>query len=541
MQGDAVARAFSFLGLILVISAALTLFLPDGAEGKEVEYPSYAAVLLTYEQETGVYGNLSVGDRALFRERVITAVYHEGETIGRTTVWVGSIGAGEGLPSLNYPIDLTSDLKTDAEVRFTVLVEADPSRGNGSQKLTPLFGDGSIVILEEGRDDGPIGKEDIEVFGIKIRTNFLPEEYRTPFVRFLFVFVIWGLASAAIVGLMIIGSKLAKKTKTDLDEKVLKIISGPFFVILILYGLLISLSQLDLSSRLIEILDIAYRAVSIVVIAYIILKVFRNVLVVYLKMVSKRTETQADDVLLPVFGKIATVVIWIGAGIMFLKVFGIDITVFLGAMGIAGLVIAFAAQDTLSNFFSGIMILLDRPFKEGDWIELNGSNYQVKHIGLRSTRLLHAISNQLVTIPNNRISDHMFSNLSEPDFLGRKTVEIGVSYDNNPNKVGRILIEIANSHPDTYLDTDHTPFYRFSAFGDSSLNFSLTFWVKDFNEQWRVASEIRERIYERFEKEGIEIPFPQRVVHMGRKKGASPDIPDPRMEQRSMDMQNLNP
>jgi small-conductance mechanosensitive channel len=273
-----------------------------------------------------------------------------------------------------------------------------------------------------------------------------------------------------------------------------------------------------MDEKLIDILDMIYKAATVVLIAYISIKVFKRVILVYLKIVAQKTENQADDILAPFLGKVITVAIWIVAFVMFLRVFGIDITVFVAGMGIIGLVIAFAAQDTLSNFFAGIMILLDRPFKEGDIIMLDDAGYEVKHIGLRSTRLFHSISNQLVTIPNNKISDHLFSNLSEPDNKGRKTVEVGTGYDNDPKRIGEILMEIANSHPDTFVDDDHQPFYRFANFGDSSLNFSLTFWVKDFNDQWRVASEIRERIYERFDREGIEIPFPQRVVHMASDK-----------------------
>ena len=291
--------------------------------------------------------------------------------------------------------------------------------------------------------------------------------------------------------------------------------------------------------KLIDILDKVYRAATVVVAAYISIKVFKRIILVYLKILSKKTDTQADDILAPFLGKVITVAIWIVAFVMFLKVFDVDITVFVAGMGIIGLVIAFAAQDTLSNFFAGIMILLDRPFKEGDIIMLDGDGYEVRHIGLRSTRLFHSISNQLVTIPNNKISDHLFSNLSEPDFKGRKTVEVGVGYDHDPKKVGALLIEIANSHPDSFVDKDHQPHYRFTTFGDSSLNFTLTFWVKNFNDQWRVASELRERIYSRFASEGIEIPFPQRVVHLA--SDAPMKLKDGALKPSSVDMKNLAP
>jgi MscS family membrane protein len=291
----------------------------------------------------------------------------------------------------------------------------------------------------------------------------------------------------------------------------------------------------------VTVLDRVYVSGLIMVGAYIASKVFREVIIVYLKVISSKTETKADDVLVPILGKVISVVIWVVAGILLLESIGIDITVFVAGLGIAGLVIAFAAQDTLSNFFSGVMLMLDRPFKEGDWIMLNEKIYQVRDIGLRSTRLHHALTNQLVTIPNNRISDHMFSNLSEPDMLGRIDVEVGVTYKVPPKKVGQVLLDITHAHKDVFNDSEHKAFYRVKAFADSSITYTITFWVRDFNEQWRVASEVREAIYERFAAEGIEIPFPQRVVQIkqdgpARKSDTAPVKPaDPAK------MSNLSP
>ncbi|MEA3558244.1 MAG: mechanosensitive ion channel family protein [Candidatus Thermoplasmatota archaeon] len=510
----------SAVALLMLAILSLVLLMPgtDNASAKEVEFEDFKALLESHDESTGTYGDLSAGDTAVFEDLVEISTFAD----GKRTIWLSSVGGGFGLPNLTLPDDevdgerqLDIYFKPGARIRFSLKIIED---GSGSQILVPYIG--GIEVIEEGKDNGPIEKDEIEVFGIRIQQTFLPEDLRTPLVRFLIVFTVWALGTVLIWIILWIGLKFARKTKTDLDVKLLNIIRGPFFIILLLYGLLVSISQLELDQRIIDLLDLIYRAGTIIVVAYISIKIFKKVIMVYLMIISKKTETQADDVLVPVMGKIVTVLIWIVAGIYFMKVFGFDITVFLGAMGIIGLVIAFAAQDTLSNFFAGIMILLDRPFKEGDWLDLDGSVYQVKDIGLRSTRLFHSFSNQVVTIPNNRISDHMFSNLNEPDSYGRNTVKVGVSYGSDPVRIGGILMEIIRSHKDTFEDEDHATFYRFNDFGDSSLDFAITFWVKDFNDKWRVASEIRERIFERFEKEGIEIPFPQNVLHWG--KGSEP-------------------
>jgi small-conductance mechanosensitive channel len=498
--------------LLFIMALLLLALLPSAITSAQsfedpVEYEDLRSLADEYDEETGRFGTLETGTWVEFHDLV---VYSKVNGDDDTEVYLRSTGGSPYYPHLVFlGPEIKEKLQKDAEIRFTVRI-AEVAEGNRTVQVIAPHNEGVEVVVEGDDEDGE-DESYVEVFGIKFN---IPEKYDTSVARFFMVLAVWTAGTILLWFIFFLAIKLSKKTKTVFDEQILGIVTGPFFIILLLYGLLISLSQFDMDPKLIDVLDKIYKGSTVVLLAYISIKVFKRVILVYLKIMSKKTETQADDILAPFLGKVITVAIWIIAFIMFLRVFGIDITVFVAGMGIIGLVIAFAAQDTLSNFFAGIMILLDRPFKEGDIIMLDDAGYEVRHIGLRSTRLHHGITNQLVTIPNNKISDHLFSNLSEPDNKGRKTVEVGVGYDSDPKEVGEILIEIANTHPDTFVDEDHEPFYRFSQFGDSSLNFSVTFWVQDFNDQWRVASEIRERIYERFAREGIDIPFPQRVVHM---------------------------
>ncbi|MBN1539689.1 MAG: mechanosensitive ion channel family protein [Candidatus Thermoplasmatota archaeon] len=534
--------------LISLISVLLLLAAVAPSSGQTIDEPieveDLQSLLDMYNPDIGRFGTIGTGSFVSFQDEVsyigtlTESMEEEGMEVSVEKSYMILRSNEERSDELYilkfHDTELREKIKIGAKVSITVRISEQTVDNRSVQYIRTQS---EVELVKQGKDD-VVKETDIEIFGISIPVSFLPKEYRTPLVRFLIVFAIWALAAFLIWLLFMVVVKISRRTKTEVDQQILGIITGPFFVVIILYGLIISLSQFDLNPRFLDILDKVYRAVTIILIAYIAVKVFKKVIMSYLKMVSKKTETQADDVLVPVLGKLATVVIWIVAIVLFLRVFGIDITVFIMGMGIAGLVIALAAQDTMSNFFAGLMILLDRPFKEGDWIDMDGSTYQVRHIGLRSTRLFHTMSNQIVTMPNNRISDHMFSNLSEPDFFGRKTVKVGVSYKQDPSKVGALLLEIVNTHPDTLVDKDHQPLYRFSAFGDSSLNFEVNFWVRDFNDQWRVASEIRERIYERFEKEGIEIPFPQRVVHMTQKSG--PEEKPVKEPPQIGDMQNLS-
>jgi small-conductance mechanosensitive channel len=135
----------------------------------------------------------------------------------------------------------------------------------------------------------------------------------------------------------------------------------------------------------------------------------------------------------------------------------------------------------------------------------------------------------------------MFSNLSEPDTFGRRTLKFGVSYTTDIEKMKKIVHDIVAAHPGVQCDDDHSIIVRFNDFGDSALNWAVTFFVKDYNDQWAIASDIRHEMYHRFAKEGIEIPFPQRVVHMMGNAPATEKISHHPGGKDPGDMANLSP
>ena len=191
-----------------------------------------------------------------------------------------------------------------------------------------------------------------------------------------------------------------------------------------------------------------------------------------------------------------------------------NITVFIAGFGIAGLVIAFAMQDTLANFFAGIHILSDRPFKVGDTILIEGDYCRVEKIGLRSTWLYNRFDHDIVIFPNKRIAEDKIVNLTEPDQKFKVRVSVGVAYGSDLDKVQKIMIEALESQEGVIVDdTNRKAFVRFQEFGDSSLDFKVIAWIGDIFDQWKIAHDARLQIKRRFAEEGIEIPFPQRVVH----------------------------
>lgn len=346
--------------------------------------------------------------------------------------------------------------------------------------------------------------------------NPLPEPLDGNYVTFLLNIGIWGaiaLFVAYVVDPMV--RLFTKRTKTDIDDRILKILRKPVFVLIIVFGLVTSFSILPLSEGEVRLIFQVYGIVLISVLTFIAYKVFKEILIRLGKRLSAKTESEIDDVLIPVIDKIGGVIILIFGAIGIVNYLGYDITFLLAGVGVLGLVIAFAAQDALSNFFSGIFLLLDRPFSEGDYITLSsGEICRVEKIGIRSTRLYEVFENDYIILPNNKLVNDKIINMDEPDEEGRSKVEVGVAYGSDVEKVERTMIEVATAHPNVLNQTGKVPVVRFLKFGDSSLEFGVYVWIDNFMNRWRVAHELRKQLYQRFAEEGIEIPFPQRTVYI---------------------------
>jgi small conductance mechanosensitive channel len=188
---------------------------------------------------------------------------------------------------------------------------------------------------------------------------------------------------------------------------------------------------------------------------------------------------------------------------------GISIGPLLAGLGIAGIIIGFALQDTLSNFASGMMILLYRPYDVGDLIDAGGELGTVTDMSLVSTVVL-TIDNQKLVIPNNLIWGGIIRNITA-ERTRRVDMTFGVSYDDDIPKVERILDEILRAH-ERVLD-DPEPVVKLHTLGESSVDFVARPWVKT-DDYWNVYWDITREVKLRFDAEGISIPFPQRDVHV---------------------------
>lgn len=211
-------------------------------------------------------------------------------------------------------------------------------------------------------------------------------------------------------------------------------------------------------------------------------------------------------------------------GLVILGVLGISIAPILTALGVGGLAVALALQDTLANLFAGLHILVEKSIRIGDFIKLeNGQEGYVQDITWRTTRI-RMLPNNMVVIPNSKLSQSVVTNYYLPEKRMSLLVTVGVSYSSDLDVVERIFLEEALLAAEEVpgLLKDPAPAVRLiPGFGDSSVDFTLVCHVAEFTDQYQAQHIIRKRVFKRFRAEGIEIPFPQRTVHIQTAGGES--------------------
>ncbi|HII77153.1 MAG TPA: mechanosensitive ion channel [Methanolinea sp.] len=326
---------------------------------------------------------------------------------------------------------------------------------------------------------------------------------------------ITGLVIAlAIYGIVGWFRKKAEQTESQLDDILLAAFGTPAVVAVLVITFFLSLQVADLPAQFQFILDSKYvNVIWILLGAWIISTFIYTMIETYGHRIAAGTKTDLDDRMIALAQVASKYVIWFAAFLLVLYVLEIDITPFLAGAGIAGIALALAAQDFLSNFFGGAIIAVDKPFKINDRIMIDQYVGDVICVGARSTRI-KTLDNQIVTFPNKKIMDSYVINYAQPDMRMKVRVNVGVAYGSDIDKVREILMEIAKdaSRHYPFITEDPDPSVYFLEFGASSLNFQLVVWTNDFSMTWETKDVINTRIAKRFAEEGIEIPFPQMDV-----------------------------
>jgi len=202
--------------------------------------------------------------------------------------------------------------------------------------------------------------------------------------------------------------------------------------------------------------------------------------------------------------------------LVILHTLGISITPLITTLGIGGLAVALALQDTLANFFAGLHIVATQKVKLGDYIKIEtGEEGYVTDITWRDTTI-RQLPNNIVIIPNSKLASAIVVNYCLPQKELAVLIQVGVSYDSDLEKVERVTIEVAKEVMQTVPGgvPEFDPFIRYHTFGDSSINFTVILRVKEFVDQYAIKHEFIKRLKKRYDEEGIVIPFPIRTVFL---------------------------
>jgi small-conductance mechanosensitive channel len=309
--------------------------------------------------------------------------------------------------------------------------------------------------------------------------------------------------------------KWAEKTETNIDDIIIKSLSTPSVYWCIAIALYIGAEISDFPKKYVHYFSKIIHVVIILSITIAVANLLGRIFKSYIQKLKLPIPTTGLA-----YGLIKGSVFIIGF-LIILSVLGISITPLLTALGVGGLAVALALQDTLANLFAGIHILVEKSVRVGDFIKLEtGQEGYVEDITWRTTRV-RMLPNNIIVIPNSKLSQSVLTNYYLPEKRMSLLIPIGVSYSSDPEEVEKILVEETKKAVGEIpgLLGDPEPFVRFiPGYGESSLDFTLICQVKEFVDQYLAQHELRKRIFKRFKEEGIEIPFPHRTVYLREEK-----------------------
>jgi MscS family membrane protein len=318
------------------------------------------------------------------------------------------------------------------------------------------------------------------------------------------------LAKASDIFIDKILKRLASLTKFSFDDKLISFVHGPVFWTVALIGILHGLILLELRSPWDNILPLVTKSLILFVWWIAVIRIVNWLSDKSFPVAAKKGDAGRDIFLL--FKNIFRVAVVIIGILWVLAIWNVNLTPLFASAGIAGIAVALAAKDTLANFFGGISIFVDKPFKVEDYIILDtGERGEVVDIGIRSTRI-KTRDDVLITVPNSILANVKIINESAPVPRFRIRIPVSVAYESDLEKVEDVLVEIARSN--SMVSKEPEPRARLRAFGDSSIDFELLCWVEDPRNKGLATHQLMNTIFKAFGKDGIIIPFPQRDVHL---------------------------
>ena len=311
---------------------------------------------------------------------------------------------------------------------------------------------------------------------------------------------------------------LTSRTATEVDDLILEAIRKPIEAGVVIAGIGFALIFLQIPTEPVDVrrFCMAMLAPAITLVATWLLFRLIDGLATHFKALAAKTENPLDDALIPLLRKAIKVFLGLIAFIVAIQNMGYSVTGLIAGLGVGGLALALAAKDTLANLFGSIMILLDRPFRVGDWIK--GADFEgtVEEIGFRSTRV-RTFPKTLVSIPNSELANTIIDNHQEMP-VRRMLMDVGVTYDTTAEQMRAVrdgILEILAAIPEISPDG---VLVRFAEFGGSSLNLQVRCFTHatGYDQHMEAREQLLLRIMEMLAEMGLEIAFPSQTIYFGK-------------------------
>ncbi|MFA6073362.1 MAG: mechanosensitive ion channel family protein [Candidatus Woesearchaeota archaeon] len=305
---------------------------------------------------------------------------------------------------------------------------------------------------------------------------------------------------------------ITKKTETKLDDVIAEALENPVVFFIFYLGFNYAYRMLYFSARAEAVFKNISFILLVINIAWVVINIIDGLIKEYFVRIAEKTKSELDNQLLPVIRTMVKVIIIIIAAISVLDNMGFDIASLLAGLGIGGLAFALAAQDTLKNFFGGVAVFADKPFKVGDRIKLDDvRDGFVKEIGVRSTKI-ETFDGTYIIVPNGMIANSILENVSKEKSRRIKMI-LDVEYGTSTSKLEKGMNIVKDIIKKNKKVSDNS-FVTFDSFGDSSLKIQIIYWITDLENILQIKNDINIEIKKRFEKEKIAFAFPSSTIYL---------------------------
>ena len=464
-------------------SKTATLYITNNSDSYlSLDVPTYDSDLISSSAKITVNGAES------------NLIYPKGDPDGRHIAVV----------TITVSVDRLTDTQTvegNLTLRFTDVTVESTDGSNVFERQVPFTVNVNSVYTSEGSYN--------QFFGLF--PNTLPALLNEPWFTAVVTLVLWIVITIVVCELVIpqltkiVGSRKTATEKKKLTQTLTKTISVLMFVVAVNE----CLNIIGTSAEIMSMVSTWSLVLYVLIGSVLAWQVYIFLVTAIINGLDDAVDVDGiDSSLIPLFRLIGKVVICVLAATIILAAFGVDLAGIMVSAGVITLGITFGAQEIISQFFSGIVLLSTRPFKKGDYISLNGTTYIVHKVRIMYTEFENWDRDQIVTMPNNAVTSATMINYTKGDPRTRIFIYVSVAYDADLTLAKELMIKAANMHPHVIKDKSCVPpNTRLTNFLDSGIEYRLACYVDDYDLSAHYAGQIREIIYKLFKDNGVEIPY----------------------------------